>query len=859
MSRSCPRVLSSLVNRAATITAPFNSQDAILILRSLHSLRVPNSSVRRVCEKAAFALASAPRESIPVEVTADAMNALTALQAGSLPVVATVLAKRLADINTPRARPVSGSPRPQSSGGGPTPQTAQKAALVLMKLGRRGAPVEACDAVLRTLHSTIEAHPEDIALRLAYIGLYPYSSTAAQSLRAPSSGSIRVSLQTLLAAAQKIESSRGWASLTGNVSWQAFHLYAGLAHVEAKSSTELGIDNMDCETWLSEWQIVRRGFVGLVDGGTFPSSRLAEFIGDFSKDLVAAPGVSQFVLQPLLAGDSKHWSAATKYDLAKIATGLGTALSKDSTVAAVDTCKKVLASLLTQLRERQEADLDAMTLAAAWHLVAVIGRASEDAAFVLHGDIEFLGRVTVRRLIPADAASPRLELTDLTQLVWILSSLSRLGAQTLSPSTEELQSSALRVLSGSRIDRFPPRSLSQLWHALSQLWHALSCSTAASGRAPVDTSALIASLSASVCKTNSSRMDVADLGMLLGGAVTLLTRSVGQSSQLPVDAVTAVVQKVLSDGWHRAQLERTHGALITDARQLLVKHGVAAMHPSSSSSAILEGDALTPVKAFERLVASPHGGDGPLSETIKMTCARSGPWAEDLMTGRSKGYGPVLKCAEECQRSGCPVFFGPETDEAARAVFVIPVKSLIAAKSLSRTDAAHIVRLMADSFLRLGAVRQASIDMVRQIIALAVPGGGDESGRTFDAPAVPQLLFLLHANKNISASNKLFNRQQLTSLLVHTEAAIVRLSRTDEADDVSDDADVGKRRRPTHGQEVVRLARALVNSQIVSRIGRRSLRQPDALNAALRQVCEHAEKNSPGDTNLIMKLKLFCP
>lgn len=243
-------VLARLVHRAAVLREPYNTQDSILLIKALSSLRTGLPSATRVCERAAFSIAAtAPHTDVAPAILIDLLNALAHLNALQLPVVHKVLLPRLCHI------PLHGHALPA--------QTLQKAALVLLKLGRspHRRAVAVGDHVLHLLHHAHQVHQRlgrtDEALCLAYIGLFPYTALAQQGVMKKQqqqrryghhdhddsgASSPRGAVRTLYACACAVLgdvrphaslpfSSSMLARAQGNAALQALHLYAVLPHL----------------------------------------------------------------------------------------------------------------------------------------------------------------------------------------------------------------------------------------------------------------------------------------------------------------------------------------------------------------------------------------------------------------------------------------------------------------------------------------------------------------------------------------------------------------------------------------------------------------------------------------------------
>lgn len=216
--------LVSLVQRAAAITRPYNSQDALLLIRALSALRLSRPEVRLICEKASFSLASSTAE-VPAAALVDAVNRLCTLQSAHLPVVQRVLLKRFCELQSECGPQRSFYPTPTSSL--PVdPRTAQKAALVLAKLGRTAGQAEATEHVLRLLHTLLEHRPDDAGLHIAYVALYVNSLSYTTQLRWwATTAPLKRSVQTLQRSVHFLLKNRQTLKrASGNVAWQLLHL-----------------------------------------------------------------------------------------------------------------------------------------------------------------------------------------------------------------------------------------------------------------------------------------------------------------------------------------------------------------------------------------------------------------------------------------------------------------------------------------------------------------------------------------------------------------------------------------------------------------------------------------------------------
>ncbi|KAG5490675.1 hypothetical protein JKF63_00797 [Porcisia hertigi] len=216
--------LLSLVQRAAAITKPYNAQDALLLIKALSALRLTRPEVRLICERASFSLASSPAE-VPVAVLVDAVNHLCTLQSARFPVVQHVLLKRFCELPCKDGVHGSRSLTPTLSCAA-NPRIAQKAALVLAKLGRSAGLAEATEHVLRLTHSLLAENPDDIGLHIAYVALYVNSSryTSQQQWWA-TTAPLKTSAQTLIRSLTNLMRDRQVLTrASGNVAWQLLHL-----------------------------------------------------------------------------------------------------------------------------------------------------------------------------------------------------------------------------------------------------------------------------------------------------------------------------------------------------------------------------------------------------------------------------------------------------------------------------------------------------------------------------------------------------------------------------------------------------------------------------------------------------------
>ncbi|CCD20238.1 hypothetical protein, conserved (fragment), partial [Trypanosoma vivax Y486] len=350
-------VLHALVHRAATYSRPFNNHDAFLLLRSLHALRYRSDDVRPICEKCAFAITSS-RISVPVDRAVEALNALVSLQATATPIVHERLAKRLLEVS------------PQTA----SPQTTQKAAVVIMKLGRRYCKREIAAHILSELIRLAHSHPNDVALCLAVISVFPF--TMKWPLRSNSSGGDYESEQgsgteqadgrrsctaqdekaaAVLAAAQNLINKGVLGTLRGNSALQAMHLYLAVLLYASATTHVLGRGvGADCELTDGAWDHVCTALENEFQSHTVVAGGYAQFLHDFlpvflserNNALVVERVVSR-VLAPVFHRD--FHAGLNSYDVAKIATAISNCLEKRGSCLLHSDGKDVVCTLLAQV------------------------------------------------------------------------------------------------------------------------------------------------------------------------------------------------------------------------------------------------------------------------------------------------------------------------------------------------------------------------------------------------------------------------------------------------------------------------------------------------------------------------------
>ncbi|KAF5221799.1 hypothetical protein ECC02_005155 [Trypanosoma cruzi] len=324
-------VLRALVRRAAAYERPFNSQDSLLIVRALQALRYRSDDVRGVCEKCAFAIASS-RITVPVERAIEALSGLLSLQAGALPVVHEKLAERLTEVT------------PQTA----SPRYVQKAAVVIMKLGRRYCKPAIADHVFDVLTQLLPSHPNDVALRLAVISVFMYTSSAVKYEAMCCKGTARNEdlkeekdrrVLTLLEAATHIVDAHVLSALRGNSTLQAFHIFPvlpwrSLIHDTSKRNGQACIDGMnspadhDYDRMLTKWERVENAFFEELQFSTVVPGGYAQFMFDFLPTL-GRNDTSGVVFNLALLDVVCHENfrkALNSYDVAKIAMSVSRAL-----------------------------------------------------------------------------------------------------------------------------------------------------------------------------------------------------------------------------------------------------------------------------------------------------------------------------------------------------------------------------------------------------------------------------------------------------------------------------------------------------------------------------------------------------
>ncbi|KPI85029.1 hypothetical protein ABL78_5913 [Leptomonas seymouri] len=263
--------LIQLIRRAAIASTPYNCQDAILVIKALSALRINLPEVGAICEKMAFSLASSPSE-VETPVIIDVVNHLSSLQSAHFPVVRKVLVKRFCELPL---QPSRGSSTPHVD-----PRTAQKAALVLTKLGRLQTSEAAVEHVLRLLHKLLSQRTHDVGLHMAYVTLYTYSARYAAQPRwwvvspphKPSVITLAGSIRFLL------ERVDVYTRASGTIAWQLLHLLFVLPPSSFVSRIGVGIPYNLIEEFESH---CRTGTLArAVSGGAY-----AQFLHSFSGEL----------------------------------------------------------------------------------------------------------------------------------------------------------------------------------------------------------------------------------------------------------------------------------------------------------------------------------------------------------------------------------------------------------------------------------------------------------------------------------------------------------------------------------------------------------------------------------------------
>lgn len=372
-----PTTLVQLVQRAASISKPYNCQDAVLLIKALSALRLRQPEVRSICEKACFSLASSPRE-VAAPVVVDVVNHLATLQSSHLPVVQRVLMKRFCELPLRSER--------SSSTPAVDPRTAQKAALALIKLGRSASSEAVVEHVLRLLHALLSRHAQDVGLHIAYVALYPYSAryTAAQPPwwlapppHKPSVVTLTTSLRFLL------EHPQVYTRASGNVAWQLFHMLLLLPPAPSSSSSHAAngyVCGLPCDRIRDFEAYCRSGaLAGAVSAGAYVTF-LQTFCADLcSRDLERAclllSGVflskeparaqvstaqSDYSLRRINVYDATKLAGAVAQTLAAIGPSLPLAASSGTTYdAAASPPQAVQPDVVTT--ELPRSDLDART------------------------------------------------------------------------------------------------------------------------------------------------------------------------------------------------------------------------------------------------------------------------------------------------------------------------------------------------------------------------------------------------------------------------------------------------------------------------------------------------------------------
>ncbi|ESL08784.1 hypothetical protein TRSC58_03508 [Trypanosoma rangeli SC58] len=317
------RVLNALVRRAARYERPFNSQDSLLIIKALQALRYRSDEVRSVCEKCAFAIASS-HITVPVERVIEALSSLLSLQAAPLPIVHEKLAERLSEV---------------------TPQTAssrsiQKAAVVVMRLGKRYGKRAIADHLFDVLTHEATAHPNDVALQLAVISVFMYTSSAAKAEAMRCQGTTKAREEAedgriiaVLDAATRLVDAHVLSSLRGNNVLQAVHMFSvlslrpstressnGTAQVGFNGGSVAGVNGHSHGTTL-RWARVENAFHEELQLSTVVPGGYAQFLFDFISTFRTdddAGVVMKLALLNVVCQANFH-KALNSYDVAKIA------------------------------------------------------------------------------------------------------------------------------------------------------------------------------------------------------------------------------------------------------------------------------------------------------------------------------------------------------------------------------------------------------------------------------------------------------------------------------------------------------------------------------------------------------------
>ncbi|CAD2213105.1 hypothetical protein ADEAN_000054100 [Angomonas deanei] len=365
------RTLNGILKRAASMTKPFNSQDAVLIVKAIRDLRVRNSSVKPICKKAAFSIAAVPPTTNAPQVIIDVMNALTTLQAHDLEVVHTVLARRVLDLDVARAGE----------------KTVHKAAVTFMKIGKGKLDPAIVLHLVKCIAACLEQSPQDPALRLCLISLYP--------LLGQKWWELPPALEQLLIDSCTLFFPQELRELRGNRALQALHLYVLLADISAKlgrpSDRSSAEDEEDLFTDLGDATSgdpsnhalieARRKlfpYLGSVTIAYLSAGSFIQFLRDYSSSLSQSEEVMGVFLVAL--SDYTMFNRFNTYDLSKLALSFcNNALPMEKEEDGVDTlwskfrflelCTSRFVVLVRS--DQHTADLlprHTMTLASLWEL-----------------------------------------------------------------------------------------------------------------------------------------------------------------------------------------------------------------------------------------------------------------------------------------------------------------------------------------------------------------------------------------------------------------------------------------------------------------------------------------------------------
>ncbi|RNF18490.1 uncharacterized protein Tco025E_04492 [Trypanosoma conorhini] len=335
------RVLHALVRRAARYERPFNSQDSLLIVKALQLLRYRSDDVRGVCEKCAFAIVSS-RITVPVERAIEALSSLLSLQAAPLPIVHEKLAERLSEVT------------PQTA----SPHSIQKAAVVVMKLGKRYGKPAIADHLFDILTQEAATYPKDAALQLAVISVFMYTSSAAQLEGRRCRGATKAGeevefrrTRAVLEAATRLVDAHVLSSLRGNKALQALHIFPVLAlrpstHASTNGTAQAGVNggsgargNGHSLGTTLRWDRVENAFREELQLSTVVPGGYAQFLFDFlpifrteNNDEEGAVVAMKLALLEVLCQTNFH-KALNSYDVAKIAMAVSHALPSRSPYA----------------------------------------------------------------------------------------------------------------------------------------------------------------------------------------------------------------------------------------------------------------------------------------------------------------------------------------------------------------------------------------------------------------------------------------------------------------------------------------------------------------------------------------------